>query len=130
MLSSVMYHIHPLGYESDEAIGRRYNRGTGVLLEGGPFTSHPLVSVYEASHMHSMRVNGKRSHSARPSQSSTSSASNAGIQTLTHAQQHPRAAHGRVAYDFRLRETVRLSVTHTTNLVHLIFRDVGLQPIF
>ena len=106
---------HPLCFESDEAVGRRYNRGTGILLEGGPFSSHPIVSVYEASHIHSMRENGERSRAVRPSMSSASSASDVGIPTRIHA--HPRAAHGRLADDFRLRATVRLFITHITNLI-------------
>ena len=112
---------HPLGYESDEAIGRRYNRGTGILLEGGPFSSHPIVSVYEASHLHARRINGERCRSVRASQSSTPSIANSGLQVLTtHAQRLPRAAHARVADDFRLRGTVRLFILHSTNLNHLI----------
>ena len=72
---------HPLAFESDEAIGRRYNRGTGAILEGGPFTSFSIVSPIEASHMYSMRENGERSRSAKPSRPSGLSAStNAGLQ--------------------------------------------------
>ena len=121
---------HPLGYESDEAIGRRYNRGTGVLLEGGHFTSHPIVSVYEASHLHHRRVLGERSRSVRASQSSTPSESNAGLNVLTHAQRLPRAAHARTADDFRQRGTVKLFIIRSTKLKSSSSRDVGLQLIF
>ena len=107
---------HPLGWESDEAIGRRYNRETGVLLEGGPFASHPIVSVYEANDLHHMRCRGERSHSARTARSSIASEQN----VLTHAHRLPRAAHGRTADDFRQRGTVRMFTVRSTNLNHLL----------
>ena len=117
---------HPLGWESDEAIGRRYNRGTGVLLEGGPFASHPIVNVYEASDLHHRRCQGERSRSVRTARSSIASEPN----VLTHAQRLPRAAHGRTADDFRQRGTVRIFIVCSTKLKSSSSRDVGLQLIF
>ena len=118
---------HPLGWESDEAIGRRYNRGTGVLLEGGPFASHPIVNVYEASDLHHLRCQGNRSRSTRTNLPSIAAEPN----VLNHAQRLPRAAHGRTADDFRQRGTVRMFIVRPTKPTKSSsFRDVGLQLIF
>ena len=110
---------HPLGWESDEAIGR--------LLEGGPFASHPIVNVYEANGLHHRRCQGERSRSARTSRSSIPSEPN----VLTHAQRLPRAAHCRTADDFRQRGTVRMFIVRSTKQTKSSSsRDVGLQLIF